>query len=94
MAKDTESIIALPYRDRVRMAQERIRSIQRPALQVLPKSARVVAAEKVVHEWEDKADEYNRKQRAEHREKLNAITDALIVGDTAKAVALLQKFGA
>lgn len=94
MAKTTETIITLPYRDRVKMAQERIRSIQRPSLKVLPKPAKVIAAEKVVHEWETKADEYDRLQRAEHRNKLNAITDALIVGDMAKAVSLLQKFGA
>lgn len=88
------NITSLPYRDRVKMAQERIRSVQRPAIKSLPKPARVVAAEKLVQEWEEKAQEYERKQRAEHREKLNAVTDALIVGDMAKAVNLLQKMEA
>lgn len=95
MAKaNTDTILALPYRDRVKLAQERIKSLQRYTFKPLQKPARVVAAEKLVREWEEKEAEHDRKQRSEHRQKLNAITDALIVGDMQKAVALMQKLEA
>ncbi len=94
MAKTVETTLTLPYRDRVKLAQDRIKYLQRYTFKPLPKPARVAAAEKLVREWDEKNMEHDRKQRAEHREKLNAITDALIVGDMAKAVALIQKFGA
>ena len=95
MAKaNTNTILALPYRDRVKLAQERIKSLQRYTFKPLPKPARVVAAEKLVREWEEKEAEHDRKQRSEHRQKLNAITDALIVGDMQKAVALMQRLEA
>jgi quinol monooxygenase YgiN len=50
-----------------------------------------VAAEKLVNEWEEKCAAHDRQQRSEHRQKLNAITDALIVGNMQKAVTLMQK---
>jgi len=95
MAKaSTDTILALPYRDRVKLAQERIKSLQRYTFKPLPKPARVVAAEKLVREWDEKEAAHDRQQRSEHRQKLNAITDALIVGDMQKAVALMQKLEA
>ena len=95
MAKaNTDTILALPYRDRVKLAQERVKSLQRYTFKPLPKPARVVAAEKLVREWEEKDAEHDRKQRSEHRQKLNAITDALIVGDMKKAVAMMQRLEA
>jgi hypothetical protein len=95
MAKaNTDTIMALPYRDRVKLAQERIKSLQRYTFKPLPKPARVVAAEKLVREWEEKDAAHDRQQRSEHRQKLNAITDALIVGDMQKAVTLMQRLEA
>ena len=95
MAKaNTDTILALPYRDRVKLAQERIKSLQRYTFKQLPKPARVVTAEKLVRQWGEKEQEHDRKQRSEHRQKLNAITDALITGDMQKAVTLMQKLEA
>lgn len=95
MAKaNTDTILALPYRDRVKLAQERVKSLQRYTFKPLPKPARVVTAEKLVRQWEEKEQEHDRKQRSEHRQKLNAITDALIVGDMQKAVTLMQRLEA
>lgn len=95
MAKaNTDTILALPYRDRVKLVQERIKSLQCYSFKPLPKPARVAAAEKLVSEWEDKNEAHDRQQRSEHRQKLNAITDALIVGDMQKAVTLMQRLEA
>jgi hypothetical protein len=95
MAKaNTDTILALPYRDRMKLVQERIKSLQRYSFKPLPKPARVAAAEKLVREWEDKNEVHDRQQRSEHRQKLNAITDALIVGDMQKAVTLMQRLEA
>lgn len=95
MAKaNTDTILALPYRDRVKLAQDRIKSLQRYTFKPLPKPARVVAAEKLVREWEEKDAAHDRQQRSEHRQKLNAITDALIVGDMQRAVTLMQRLEA
>lgn len=94
MTTQHDNILAMPYRDRVKLAQERIKYAQRYSFKQPPKPARVVAAEKVVGEWEAKCDALDRQQRSEHRQKINAITDAIIVGDMAKAVALLQKLEA
>ncbi len=95
MAKaNTDTILALPYGTRVKLAQERIKFIQHYSCKPLPKPARVAAAEKLVIEWEEKQQAHDRQQRSEHRQKLNAITDALITGDMQKAVTLLQKLEA
>jgi hypothetical protein len=95
MAKaSTDTILALPYRDRVKLAQDRIKWLQRYSFKPLTKPARVVAAERLVREWEEKEAAHDRQQRSEHRQKLNAITDALIVGDMQKAVTMMQQLEA
>ena len=95
MAKaNTDTFLTLPYRDRVKLAQDRIKSLQRYSFKPLPKPARVVAAEKLLREWEEKEAAHDRQQRSEHRQKLNAITDALIVGDMQEAVTLIQRLEA
>ncbi len=89
----TDNITLLPYRERVRLVQERLRDLARPKVTPLPKPARVVAAEKLAQEWDKKNDAHMEAQRAKHRAKKNEITDALIVGDMEKAVSLLAKHG-
>lgn len=92
--KTTENITLLPYRERVKLVQMRLQSLRHPKVTRLPKSARVVAAEKVVADWQARDDEHEKTQRDTHRAKLNEVQDALIVGDMLKAVSLLQKLKA
>lgn len=90
----TENITLLPYRERVKLVRDRVASIRMPTVQNLKKPARVTAAEKVVREWDELNEAHRHAQRILHKQKLNAVTDALIMGDMAKAVALMQKLEA
>ena len=94
MSTTKESITLLPYRERVKLVRERLAGLRRPKVTSLPKSAKVLAAEKVLQEWNDKNDFHEEVQRADFRAKLNAVQDALIVGDMPKAVELLKRLGA
>ena len=94
MATIKENITLLPYRERTKLVRERLQWLRSPKVIGLYKPAKVLAAEKIVAEWEAKNETHLDAQRASFREKKNAVIDALIVGDTQKAVALLQKLGA
>jgi hypothetical protein len=90
MITKTENITLLPYRERVKLVQQRMLALQFPKTKALPKSAKVLAAEKVVREWEEKNDAHCDRQRQAHRSKRAAIADALILGRMEDAVKLLQ----
>lgn len=87
-------ITLLPYRERVKLVQQRVAHLRWPSVPDLPKNARVLAAEKVLAEYQKRNQEHEDKVRLGRRQKLNAITDALIVGDMKTAVLLLQKLEA
>ena len=90
----TENITLLPYSERVKLVRERLANLRRPKVTALPKPAKVQAAEKLLGEWERKNDEHQEAQVAAHRAKLHEVQDALIVGDMARAVTLMQRLGA
>jgi hypothetical protein len=90
----TDNITLLPYAERVKLVRERLAGLRHCKTTPLPKPAKVAAAEALFREWECKSDEHDSAQRAAHRAKLNEISDALIVGDMPKAVALMRKIGA
>lgn len=89
-----ENITLLPYRERVKLVRERMSSLQRPKVVSLPKPAKVQAAEKLLREWEEKNNAHEDAQRNAWRSKLHQVQDALIVGDMARAVSLLQRINA
>lgn len=93
MATTKDKIEQLPYRDRAKLVRERLQHLRYPSIASLPKPAKVLAAEKVVSEWEAKNSAHADAQRAAFREKRNAVSDALILGDMKKAIDLLQKLG-
>lgn len=90
----TENITLLPYRERVKLVRERMANLRRPKVASLPKPAKVRAAEKTLREWEAKNEAHEDAQRDAWRAKLHEVQDALIVGDMARAVALMQRLGA
>lgn len=90
----TENITLLPYSERVKLVRERLANLRRPKVTPLTKPAKVQAAEKVLREWEQKAEAHEDSQRDAWRAKLHEVQDALIVGDVARAVALMQRLGA
>ena len=90
----TDNSTLLAYRDRVKLVQSRLNGIRYPNVTRLQKPARVLAAEKIVEAWQEKETAHMDAQREAHRVKLSEVQDALIVGDMAKGVALLQKCGA
>lgn len=90
----TENITLLPYRERVKLVQQRLQALAYPKTTPLPKPAKVAAAEKLLREWQAKDDAHQDAQRAKHREQRAAIADALILGDMEKAVTLLRAAGA
>lgn len=91
MATTKDKIAQLPYRERAKLVRERLQHLRYPSITSLPKPAKVLAAEKIVAEWEERNSAHADAQRAAFREKRNAVSDALILGDMQKAVALLQK---
>jgi hypothetical protein len=93
MSTKTENITLLPYRERVKLIQERMRTLNSPKPVPLKMPARVAAAAKLLNEWEQKNRVHMDAQRDAHRAKLHEIHDAMIVGDMPRAVALLQKLG-
>ena len=90
----TENITLLPYRERVKLVRERLSGFRQPRVSDLPKPARVVAAEQVVDAWCKKNTEHRDAAYQGWRMRKNEIEDALIVGDTDKAVKLLQQLKA
>lgn len=90
----TENITLLPYSERVKLVRERLASLRRPKVESLPKPAKVLAAEKTVDDWLVKNEAHENAQRDAWRAKLHEVHDALIVGDMARAVALMQRLGA
>lgn len=90
----TDNITFLPYAERVKLVRERLAELRYCKTTPLPKPAKVAAAEAVYREWEKKAEAHEDAQRAAHRANLAEVSDALIVGDMPKAVALMQKLGA
>lgn len=92
--KKTENLTLLPYRERVKLVQQRMQAMQYPKTTPLPKPAKVVAAEKLLREWEAKNEAHCEAQRQAHRAKRAAIADALILGQMDKAVELLRAAGA
>ena len=93
-SKKVENITLLPYAQRVKLVQDRMRDLERPKIVDLPKSKRVIAAEKVVADYDYRNEAYTNDQRRASYTKLNLIRDALIVGDMVKAVELLNKYEA
>jgi len=94
MATKTEGITLLPYRERVKLVRDRLSSLRQPKHVDLPKSKRVLAAEAVMSDYHERNQAHRDAQWNAWRLKRHEVEDALIVGDTAKALALLQKFGA
>lgn len=92
--KKTENLTLLPYRERVKLVQQRMQALAYPKTTPLPKSAKVVAAEKLLREWEAKNEAHCEAQRQAHLAKRAAIADALILGQMDKAVELLRAVGA
>ena len=92
--KKTDNLTLLPYRERVKLVQERMQAMQYPKTTPLPKTAKVAAAEKLLREWEEKNEAHCEAQRQAHRTKRAAIADALILGQMDKAVELLRAAGA
>jgi hypothetical protein len=90
----TENITLLPYGERLKLVRERLNGLRHPKTTPLPKSEKVQAAQKVWDEWVANSEAHIDAQKDAHRAKLNDVQDAMIVGDMAKAVALLQKLGA
>ena len=90
----TENITLLPYSERVKLVRERLANLRRPKVESLPKPVKVQAAEKKVNDWLVKNEAHEDAQRAAWRAKLHEVQDALIVGDMARAVALMQRLGA
>jgi glutamine synthetase adenylyltransferase len=88
--KTIESITLLPYRERVKLVQQRMQALEHPKYEQLPKPAKVAAAEKLLREWEQKNDEHIDAQRKAHRAKRAEIADALILGQMERAVELLR----
>jgi len=89
----TKDFTLLPYRERVKLVQQRMQAMQHPKTTPLPKPAKVAAAEKLLREWEAKDEEHREAQRQEQRNKRAAIADALILGDMEQAVKLLRAAG-
>jgi hypothetical protein len=95
MIKTTQdNITLLPYSERVKMVRERLNGLRHCKTTPLAKPAKVAAAEKVYRDWQEKAQAHEDAQREAHRAKLHEVQDAMIVGDMARAVALLQKLKA
>lgn len=92
--KKTENITLLPYSERVKLVRERLANLRRPKVVALPKPAKVQAAEKLLREWEQKNEAHEDAQRDAWRAKLHEVQDALIMGDMARAVNLMQRLGA
>ncbi len=92
--KKTENLTLLPYRERVKLVQQRLQALAYPKTTSLPKPAKVAAAEKLLREWEAKNEAHCEAQRQAHRAKRAAIADALILGQMDKAVELLRAAGA
>lgn len=92
--KKAENLTLLPYRERVKLVQQRMQAMQYPKTTPLPKPAKVVAAETLLREWEAKNEAHCEAQRQAHRAKRAAIADALILGQMDKAVELLRAAGA
>jgi hypothetical protein len=89
-----ENITLLPYNERVKLVRERLANLRRPQVTSLTKPAKVLAAEKTLNDWLVKNEAHEDAQRQAHRKKLHEVQDALIVGDMAKAVQLMQQLGA
>ncbi len=92
--KKTENLTLLPYRERVKLVQQRLQAMAYPTTTSLPKPAKVAAAEKLLREWEAKNEAHCEAQRQAHRAKRAAIADALILGQMDRAVELLRAAGA
>jgi predicted RNase H-like nuclease len=90
----SENITLLPYSERVKLVRERLANLRRPKVTPLKKPASVESAEKRLRAWEAQNDAHLDAQVAAHRAKLHEVQDALIVGDMARAVALMKQFGA
>ncbi len=90
----TDTILALPYRERLKLMQERLHGLTYAKVKPLTKPNRVVLAEKVVSEWEAKNEKHEEAQRVAHRKALNEIRDAMILGDAKRAVELMRKLEA
>jgi hypothetical protein len=95
MRKSDLAGLKLSRAEAVRMIKKRLSDVRPGALaQPLPKSRAVVAAEKLSRAWETENREYlNTQIKAIDRQKME-IEDALILGDAAKALKLLQKLEA
>lgn len=84
-----ESIIS--FNERRKIVAQRLadlRRFRRPA--DLPKSAKVLAAEKTLEEWERRNSEHINKHYKKFIELRREIEDALLLGDNEKAVRLLR----
>lgn len=92
--RKTGDITLLPYRERVKLIRERLSGMRWPKHTDIPKSKRVLAAEKVMNEYNERNEKARRAGEDAHRERRNAVQDALILGDTETALKLLKQFGA
>lgn len=87
---DTNPFMLLPPKERLVLVRERLGSLRRPSLKSLPKPKKVLAAEKIIEEWQEKNSQHRDAQRAAYRTKYNEIVDSLIRGDMALAATLLR----
>ena len=87
-----ENITLLPYRERVKLVRERLAAMRAPKHEGIPKSQRVLAAEKVMHDYYVRNEAAREVAYEVHRKRKHEVQDALILGDTEKAIKLLREF--
>lgn len=88
----TIPVAPIPHQERVKIIRERLRKLRmRERFTPLPKSKRVLAAEKVVEEWEERNEWAENAHYEKHRAQVCEVENALILGDMVKVVELLTK---
>lgn len=87
-------LATVPYRERLKLLDQRLRDVRYPTIKPLPKPTKVQAAERVVAEWEAKNEAHIQAQRDAHKAKMNRIKDEVILGNAEEAVRLLRELDA
>ncbi len=90
----SNSLATVPYRERLKLLDQRLRDVRYPTIKQMVKPAKVQAAERVVADWEAKNEAYMQTQRDAHRAKMSRIKDEVILGNADEAVRLLRELDA
>lgn len=83
-------ITLLPYSERVKLVRSRLNGLRWPLVKSLPKPQKVQAAEKLLNDWHERDRAHREAELDKWRARRHEVEDALILGDTAKAMALLK----